>query len=90
MTHHPYNTVATLESALKETFTPYIFVMERGKEDLLRITSLPLSMEGLVIPQPIREATLNHNIFRVSTSHAVTDILVEVVFDTLSHDATMT
>ena len=75
MTDHPDNTVATLDRALKETFTPDIFGTGLVQEDILRINYLPISMTGMVIHQPSREAPLNHNISRAITAHAVATIL---------------
>ena len=46
-------------------------------------------MSGLGIYQPRRESPPNHNIYRSSTPHTVTDILGEVDFRPLFHDATM-
>ena len=89
MTEHPEKTFYLIDRALKEFFTPDVFLTGLVQEDLIYITSLPVIIVGLLIHQPIREAPLNYNISRASTSYAVEAVMGEVDFGPLSHNATM-
>ena len=74
---------------MKETFTASIFGMDLSHEDILQINPLPVSVEGLLINQPIIEAPLNHNTSRAFTEYEVVAIMVEVALYPLSHYETI-
>ena len=66
---------APLDRALSNSFQPAIFEINLVQEYLLKITSLMVSMSGLVVLQNIIEALLIHAASRAITSHAVVAIL---------------